>query len=96
MHCGAENESKSRKCNNCKGPLTFESQHLLDIYSKKNNLNPYFFSSIETETHNFSVKTGEPDLCKPGSFEDVAEILTNVSQKAGITSEKESGRKCYI
>ncbi|XP_060601916.1 uncharacterized protein LOC132755133 [Ruditapes philippinarum] len=94
LHCGAENEFTGRKCTNCKGPLVHECQNFSDIYDKKNNLNPYsFFSSIETETHNFSVKTGEPDLCNPGSFENVAEILTNVSERAGITNDRESGRK---
>ena len=63
----------------------YEDIDLDDFFSEKDCIDPYkHFSDLEINENNPEVKTGEPDLCNPSSFENVCSILFNIGQRAGI------------
>ena len=85
VKCGAENEVQSRKCTNCKGDLIYEKPNLPELYSDKSKVQPYkHFSGINTQSNSCCVKTGEPDMLNPGSFDNVSTILFNIAERVGI------------
>ena len=85
VKCGAENEVQSRKCTNCKGDLIYKKSNLPELYSDKSKVQPYkHFSGINTQSNSCCVKTGEPDMLNPGSFDNVSTILFNIAERAGI------------
>ena len=93
LNCGAENESSMRKCTNCKGSVVREDINISDFYSHTQKQFPYHhFSNIEVKENNFKVKTGEPDMVNPSSFENISQILFNMAERAGIQTE-EAARK---
>lgn len=78
--CGAENETAARKCTNCKGSLVKENIKISEFYVEGHRQYPYqHFSDIDIESNNFKVKTGEPDMLNPSSFENISKILFNIA-----------------
>ena len=83
VDCGDENES--RKCTNCKGLLVHEMPNILPLYSAKNKVNPYIhFKNLNVNPNAFTMKTGEPGMLNPNSFENISNIMFNLGRRAGI------------
>lgn len=94
ISCGAENEIKSRKCTNCRGNLILEKPELQDLFPNEVKIHPYkHFAGIKTEENQYKVKTGDPDMLNPNSFESKSEILFNMGHRAGLEQYDGNDRK---
>ncbi|MES9884493.1 MAG: hypothetical protein ABW185_26915, partial [Sedimenticola sp.] len=51
------------------------------------------FASMDTTVNDIKVKTGEPDMCNPSSFQNVSDILFNLGRRAGIKPYGEGERQ---
>ena len=73
VECGAECEATSRKCTNCGGSLRKQYIDLTKFSSMAQA--PYkAFEDIQIQHIN---AVGEPDMCNPNSFNNIATILEN-------------------
>jgi hypothetical protein len=92
VDCGGENEKNSRKCTNCGGLLIFQA---INFTKFKKKVYPYnHFNYVEETSNLFKVKTGEPDLLNPSSFQNISEILYNLAERAGIS--KNDGQRKWL
>ena len=71
--CGEKGDAKGMKCKYCKGSLIYVESVLPSLNVSKEKIDPYIhFTEIETKENNYEVKTGEPDMCNPNSFENIS------------------------
>ena len=80
-----------RKCTNCKGFLVKENVNISEFYAQIQKQYPYkHFQDVAVNKNEFKVKTGEPDIVNPSSFDNISHILFNIAERAGINSNEEA------
>ena len=82
--CGHLGSITQRICKSCKGKMISQQQQQTCATQEK--IDPYSHFSITPKENNIKVLTGEPDMIKPNSVENVKQLLFATGRRANISN----------
>jgi len=92
VDCGSEADPSFRVCRNCGGKLL---RPHLDVDEEQSEMETYgAFEQCKSSCPNITCTTGEPDFVNPNSYENIIQVLQNISYRAGI--EQYGGHRKWI
>ena len=97
-NCGKKGLTTQRVCKDCKGPMEIRALVKERMFPRQ-IIDPYDHLRCEVNISKVGVKTGEPDMVKPNSIQNIKKILQNLGKRADISEfadETMAGRRQWL